>query len=868
MALGKVSPNHPDDQHIQDGNNRLPHPPWDSASCVQGPLSSQTPVPKSPFSDSAPPGLDYVPSSSVANNEASNPCIQESICRPATGDIALLSQSDALASQLLHQPGQFDTGAQILDSSLEDPEKENEGVSSLDSKLEISMRSSIQDRLMHTTRHGQLRPNNPFLKARQNGGDPRKSSISGPDPFEFPQSSSSDGHQEGNSITHQHISQGEDGKFAQLSSQIPYMYCHYEGDLKAGPQVIETVSPLLEKGKEPLADTAPSITIQSSDPYYQLDRADRIIQNFQLANFSESSSSKEIKPNESTKTDIPPMNSLFDPHVESKSNETLSNPDERSSSTSKPTTPDATIDLRQPPLSHPEKSGQPMPVLQKKLSETYDIRQINWTDGITSSRKSPVLIQNENGPCPLLALVNGLVLRSSADSPSPVVKALQLREKISLGLLMQALFDDITSHIDKAEKLPDIEALSSFLVMLHTGMNVNPRLVLQNDISDLPGSFLETTDTILYGSFKLPLVHGWLAEPSSAAYAALNRVAQSHEDIQLLHFRKEELEHRVVHGQCLTADEEKLIEDIDTIHRFVNVENATQLSIFGLEHLQRCLKPGSMSILFRNDHFSTLFKHPLSNQLFTLVTDAGYAGHQDIVWESLVDVDGGNSSFFSGDFQPVGNSPQPVALLQLPTQNDLATSSESTQRNNLNGTIGKQINNTEQTDADYALALALQFQDEEEHRRTTPRNQAQIQTSRFPLSQSQGVTHRPSSSSNFRQQQLSSPASRRAPQPHEIRSLIPPARTPAANLISDAPPPTYEQAASNPAYTLSPDHSQYHGSRVSNPSIVGPRSSSSGFNNNNLAPNRAGNTRADESPNPALPPRPRDRDRSRDCTVM
>lgn len=499
MALAKVSPNHPDDQHIQDGNNRLSHPPWNSAS----PLSSQTPVPKSPFSDSAPPDLDYVPSSSVANNEASNACIQESICHPATGDIALSSQPDALASQLLDQPGQFDRGAQILDSSLEDPEKENEVVSSLDSKLEISMRSSIQDGLMHTTRLGQLRLNNPFLKARQNGGGPRKSSISGPDPFEFPQSSSSDGRQEGrlfqmlcsiitpadyhckslidligNSITHQHISQGEDGEFAQLSSQIPYMYCHYEGDLKAGPQVIETVSPLLEKGKEPLTDTAPSITIQSSDPYYQLDRADRIIQNFQLANFSEPSSSKEIKPNESTKTDVPPMNSLFDPHVEGQSNETLSNPDERSSSTSKPATPDATIDLRQPPLSHPDKSGQPMPVLQKKLSETYDIRQINWTDGITSSRKSPVLVQTENGPCPLLALVNGLVLRSSADSPSPVVKALQLREKISLGLLMQALFDDITSHIDKAEKLPDIEALSSFLVMLHTGMNVNPRLVL------------------------------------------------------------------------------------------------------------------------------------------------------------------------------------------------------------------------------------------------------------------------------------------------------------------------------------------------------------------------------------------------------
>ena len=37
-----------------------------------------------------------------------------------------------------------------------------------------------------------------------------------------------------------------------------------------------------------------------------------------------------------------------------------------------------------------------------------------------------------------------------------------------------------------------------------------------------------------------------------------------------------------------------------------------------------------------------------------LVTDAGYSSHEEIVWESLVDVNGRDGELFSGDFRPVG----------------------------------------------------------------------------------------------------------------------------------------------------------------------------------------------------------------------
>ena len=113
---------------------------------------------------------------------------------------------------------------------------------------------------------------------------------------------------------------------------------------------------------------------------------------------------------------------------------------------------------------------------RKKRSETYDIRHVNWTDRTGILRDSPILVQNKNGPCPLLALVNGLVLRSDPDTMTPIVRALRVREKISLGLLTEALFDELTSCHKAEDQLPDIEALSNFLLMLHTGMNVNPRL--------------------------------------------------------------------------------------------------------------------------------------------------------------------------------------------------------------------------------------------------------------------------------------------------------------------------------------------------------------------------------------------------------
>ncbi|PLB52170.1 hypothetical protein P170DRAFT_377731 [Aspergillus steynii IBT 23096] len=438
---------------------------------------------------------------------------------------------------------------------------------------------------------------------------------------------------------------------------------------------------------------------------------------------------------------------------------------------------------------------------QEQKLETYAIRHVNWTDITGKLRDSPILSQNKNGPCPLLALVNALVLRANPDTQPPIVRALQTREQISLGLLIEALFDELTTCLGPDDELPDIEALSRFLTMLHTGMNVNPRLTLESQHS--VGTFMRTDDIKLYSTFGVPLLHGWIAAPSSDVDGALARVAPYHEDVQLLHFRKQEFEDRVLRGGSLSPQEEQEMKDIQAIQQFTDIDNATQLSSFGLMHLAEKLPPGSLSILFRNDHFTTLYKHPKSQQLYTLVTDAGYSNYAEIVWESLVDVNGSSAGFFAGDFRPVGHTSSPGASDPSGPRTSSNTRAPSAPSEHANTTLSAQ----EQADADYAYALSLQYQ-EEERRESSGNNRDRNQRS---SGSTPALSHSQRSSANNRSSGFTpdtpytsysgTRSSHQSLPPRRTSQYRPESRRATNDEGDDAPPPTYEQSAHSPIYT-------------------------------------------------------------------
>lgn len=465
---------------------------------------------------------------------------------------------------------------------------------------------------------------------------------------------------------------------------------------------------------------------------------------------------------------------------------------------------------------------------KQQRNETYQIRHVNWFDASAplNLRRSPIMVQNANGPCPLLALVNALVLSTPADVTTALVETLRVREQVSLGLLLDAVIDELISgrRGEVAEDLPDVSDLYAFLINLHTGMNVNPRFMERSSTSThlmdapagespdqaaetrRPGGFEDTPHMRLYSTFGISLVHGWLPRKNHPVCDALRRCAQTYEDAQSLLFAEEDLENKL-QSQGLTIDEQRLLEDIATVKHFLTT-SPTQLTDYGLDTITEKLEPGAMTILFRNDHFSTLYKHPRSGRIFTLVTDMGYAGHDEVVWESLVDISGEGSEFFSGDFRPVGNNiannrrsagsavandagwttvpksgrrsgnslpphggsgrDEPVSVTSAFTQLSLADHEDTST-----------LSNTEQEDHDLALAMQLQEEEEDRERQeVAARRRREDELSRAYLD-----------SARVRPPQVPprGGGARRASARKQTDS-------------EDTPPPSYEQAAKASAY--------------------------------------------------------------------
>jgi hypothetical protein len=442
-----------------------------------------------------------------------------------------------------------------------------------------------------------------------------------------------------------------------------------------------------------------------------------------------------------------------------------------------------------------------------------------------------------------------------------------------LNLLLEAVFDELMSprRTKSDAALPDVTELYAFLKGLHTGMNVNPRYVPTAELitahkrtslshvhpserSDfIPGTFEDTRDMKLYATFSIPLIHGWLPPKDDPVYGAFERQAMSYDDAQNLMFREEELEDKLSNsGAGLTEQEQQMFQDIVTIKSWLNT-SATQLTPWGLEVITRATQPGSFSILFRNDHFSTLYRHPQTAQLLTLVTDAGYYTHDEIVWESLLDVNGERAEFFSGDFRLVGSGPQQQQQQQQQQQSGGIPENwfdddgpSTSQRGEWQTVSNRQSRNPvgqadlpetpmspnhEQEDRDLAFALQLQEEEEERHRveQETRRRESQL-SEQFIEQQGRGITARTgprgrANSSTFRGSSSTGPSrggptsinipvrggssnTRGARPIQPVRSMVPPLNTthrPATNEDSDVPP-SYEQASKAAPYVPPAGH--------------------------------------------------------------
>nr|XP_028561359.1 ubiquitin carboxyl-terminal hydrolase MINDY-2 isoform X4 [Podarcis muralis] len=260
----------------------------------------------------------------------------------------------------------------------------------------------------------------------------------------------------------------------------------------------------------------------------------------------------------------------------------------------------------------------------------YHIKWVRWKE-----ENTPIITQNENGPCPLLAIMNVLLLAWKVKLPP-------MMEIITAEQLMEYLGDYILDA--KPKEISEIQRLnyeqvinnklflrnmSDAMAILHklqTGLDVNVRFTGVR-------VFEYTPECIVFDLLDIPLYHGWLVDPQTADIVkAVGNCSYN------------QLVEKII--CCKQSDNTKLVDEGSIAEQFLN-NTATQLTYHGLCELTSTVQEGELCVFFRNNHFSTMTKH--KGQLYLLVTDQGFLTEDKVVWESLHNVDG-DGNFCDSEF--------------------------------------------------------------------------------------------------------------------------------------------------------------------------------------------------------------------------
>ncbi|XP_076920763.1 uncharacterized protein LOC143581980 [Bidens hawaiensis] len=126
-------------------------------------------------------------------------------------------------------------------------------------------------------------------------------------------------------------------------------------------------------------------------------------------------------------------------------------------------------------------------------------------------RNTPIVLQNDNGPCPLLAICNVLLLRNNLNLSSDVAELSQ--EKL-LSLVAERLIDSNSNVNDKdagyiENQQQNISDAIDLLPRLTTGIDVNLKFTRIDD-------FEFTRECAIFDLLDIPLYHGWIVDPQDS----------------------------------------------------------------------------------------------------------------------------------------------------------------------------------------------------------------------------------------------------------------------------------------------------------------------------------------------------------------
>ncbi|XP_028394238.1 ubiquitin carboxyl-terminal hydrolase MINDY-1-like [Dendronephthya gigantea] len=297
------------------------------------------------------------------------------------------------------------------------------------------------------------------------------------------------------------------------------------------------------------------------------------------------------------------------------------------------------------------------------------VKWITW-----KGMKTAIVTQNDNGPCPLLAIINILLLRRVIEFPS-------MQEMVTTQQLMDYLGDVVLKEIPEnlAEGAQrnfeqNMQDALGILPKLKTGLDVNVRFTGV-------GEFEFTPECVIFDLLSIHLYHGWLVDPQSTEYKKAIKNLSYNQLVEKIVASKESNEDSELSSEGLLA--ETFLQD-----------TANQLTYHGVCELNAKLNRDELCVFFRNNHFSTLYKH--KGELFLLLTDQGFLTEDKIVWQTLSNVDG-SGVFVDCNFKSLSMKNEPV-------QSNWSTGNPA----------------LSQEDQDYMLALSIQNEQQQGPQPSSP----------------------------------------------------------------------------------------------------------------------------------------------------
>eukprot|EP00928_Gymnodinium_smaydae_P037145 TRINITY_DN25829_c0_g1_i2.p1 TRINITY_DN25829_c0_g1~~TRINITY_DN25829_c0_g1_i2.p1 ORF type:complete len:421 (-),score=81.30 TRINITY_DN25829_c0_g1_i2:301-1563(-) len=248
-------------------------------------------------------------------------------------------------------------------------------------------------------------------------------------------------------------------------------------------------------------------------------------------------------------------------------------------------------------------------------ADVFQVRRVRF--GARSN--VPVLMQGRNGPCALLAVANGLLLRGTLNLNDDE-KALSSEELIHrLATLCETL--NAKSMRDDAAFRQGVSQVVERLPKLLDGLLLNCRFSSCVD-------FEYTLDLGLFDLFGLRLFHAWVCPEVANIACSWNALAEALAVSYEIRMALESDSER----STTPAEDEKLAQGY-WLDEWLE-ETRTQTTPRGIQELATLVNDREVGVFFRNNHFSTIYKHG-NDVLCALLTDESFEDVESAVWETI-----------------------------------------------------------------------------------------------------------------------------------------------------------------------------------------------------------------------------------------